>query len=89
MDVAIPTFRPDGRLDQIIRRLGKQSCPVRHIWLLNTRSGDFPEKYEKMEKVTVKQIEPEEFDHGATRDMAFSLSDAEYMVFMPIQSDIN
>lgn len=82
VDVAIPTFRPDRRLDQIIRRLGKQSCPVRHIWLLNTRSGDFPEKYEKMEKVTVKQIEPEEFDHGATRDMAFSLSDAEYMVFM-------
>lgn len=35
-----------------------------------------------MSGVSVTHIEPEEFDHGGTRDMGFALSDAEILVFM-------
>lgn len=82
VDVVIPAYRPDERLIKIIQRLKKQSYPVRHIYIINTRSGDFPEEVRNVKGVTVTEIEPEEFDHGATRDMGFSLSDAGFLVFM-------
>lgn len=82
VDAVILTYRPDECLGEIVRRLKMQSCPVRQIYLINTRSGEFPEELAKTQGVTVKHIEPEEFDHGATRDLGFALSDADFLVFM-------
>ena len=68
VDVVIPVCRPDERLMKILKRLRRQSYPVRKIYLMHTRSGKLPDGIEDMEGVTVESIEPEEFDHGATRD---------------------
>lgn len=81
-DVVILTHHPDERFTECLRRLKKQSEPPGHIYVINTRADDFPKEAEHMEGVTVRHIEPEEFDHGATRDMGFSLSDAGIVIFM-------
>lgn len=82
VDVVIPVCRPDERLMKILKRLRRQSYPVRKIYLMHTRSGKLPDGIEDMEGVTVESIEPEEFDHGATRDRGLRLSDAKIIVFM-------
>ena len=82
VDVVIPTYRPDGRLEELLKRLGKQSCPIRHIYVINTRSDRFPEDVEHIPGVIVSHIDQEDFDHGATRNLGFSMSDAKIVVFM-------
>lgn len=82
VDVMIPTFHPDKRFIELLKRLERQTYPVRHIYVINTRSGCFPKEVEQMPGIRVIHITPEEFDHGATRDLGFALSDAEFLVFM-------
>ena len=82
VDVVIPTYRPDGRFQELLKRLGRQNHPIRHIYVINTRSDRFPEEVEDMPGVIVTHITPEEFDHGATRDRGFHMSNADIVVFM-------
>ena len=82
VDVVIPTYRPDGRLEELLKRLGKQNYPIRHIYVINTRSDRFPEDVEHIPGVIVSHIDQEDFDHGATRNLGFSMSDAKIVVFM-------
>lgn len=82
VDVVILTYRPDERVREIIRRLGRQSYPIRHILLINTRSDYFPEDFYKIPGVKVHEIPQDQFDHGGTRDLAFQLSDASILTFL-------
>ena len=82
VDVVILTYRPDGRFQEELRRLKGQSYPIGQIYVINTKSEFFPEEVKSMPGVSVTHIQPEEFDHGGTRDMVFSLSEAEIVVFM-------
>lgn len=51
VDVVIPTYRPDGRLEELLKRLGKQNYPIRHIYVINTRSDRFPEDVEHIPEI--------------------------------------
>ena len=82
VDVVILTYRPDERFMEELKRLGKQDYPIGQIHVINTESGQFPEEAESLPGVSVTHILPQEFDHGATRDMGFALSKAEILVFM-------
>ena len=82
VDVVILTYRPDERFIEELRRLKRQEEPVGWIYVINTKSGTFPEEVEHMPGISVVHIEPEDFDHGRTRDMGFALSEAEILVFM-------
>ena len=57
VDVVIPTYRPDGRLEELLKRLGKQNYPIRHIYVINTRSDRFPEDVEHIPGVIVSHID--------------------------------
>lgn len=82
VDVVIPVCRPDERLPEILKRLRRQSYPVGKIYIMHTRSGNLPDGIEDMEDIVIEHIEPEEFDHGATRDRGLRMSDADIIVFM-------
>ncbi|MEY8481383.1 glycosyltransferase [Lachnospiraceae bacterium 48-21] len=82
VDVVILTHRPDGRFIEELRRIRRQRFPIGQIYVINTRTEVFPEEVERMSGVSVIHIQPEEFDHGGTRDMGFALSDAGILVFM-------
>lgn len=83
VDVLIPTYRPDERAVRLVKRLLKQSYPVNKIYILNTDVGVFPDEFETLsEKIVVTHIPPEEFDHGGTRHMGATMSQAEILIYM-------
>ena len=78
VDVLIPTYKPDQRCVQLVKRLLNQSVQVNRIYLIDTESGIFPkELYTISDRVKIHRILPEEFDHGGTRNLGAEMSDAE------------
>ena len=44
VDVLIPTYKPDQRCVQLVKRLLNQSVQVNRIYLIDTESGIFPKE---------------------------------------------
>jgi len=85
LDLVIPTYLPDAKLDSLLERMQKQSMKPNRIILINTivpGKEDTVEKYVEQYGVEVYSIPQSEFDHGATRAYGASLSDADYIMFM-------
>ena len=88
VDVIIPVYKPDDRLKKIIDRLRKQTYPVNRIILINTGRAFFEQAFEgamsffEADDIVLRHISEEQFDHGATRRMAVSISKAEYFICM-------
>jgi rhamnosyltransferase len=88
VDVIIPVYKPDDRLKKIIDRLRKQTYPVNRIILINTGRAFFEQAFERemaffeSDDIILRHISEEQFDHGATRRMAVSISKAEYFICM-------
>lgn len=79
----IPTYKPDQRTVQLVKRLLKQTKEAGRIYLIDTETGIFPKELETIsDRVTIKKIKPEEFDHGGTRNLGAQLSDAKIIVYM-------
>ena len=77
VDVLIPTYKPDQRCVQLVKRLLNQSVQVNRIYLIDTESGIFPkELYTISDRVKIHRILPEEFDHGGTRNLGAEMSDS-------------
>ncbi|WP_099466972.1 glycosyltransferase [Konateibacter massiliensis] len=83
VDVIIPTYKPDETFDRLMKRLSRQTYPVRSIYIVNTEEKFFrPEYVKDYPNVLVEHISQQKFDHGGTRDMAARKSDADIVVFM-------
>ena len=82
VDVIIPVNYPDEKFQKILDRLEKQTYPVGRIIVINTDEKGFSKDLRCPVNMEVYHIEPEQFDHGATRDMAARMSTADLMLFM-------
>lgn len=83
VDVIIPTYKPDERVVLLVKKLLKQSYPLREIHLIDTDTGIFPEELIQLsDKIKVTHIPKEKFDHGGTRHKGMLKSKAEIVVFM-------
>ena len=83
IDVIVPVYRPDRKLEQLLYRLSRQSLEIRNIILMHTQDGCGLEwAMEKYPNIIVKDILPEDFDHGGTRDEGIRMSDADVIVCM-------
>ncbi|WP_026835920.1 glycosyltransferase [Eubacterium xylanophilum] len=87
VDVIIPVYKPDGKLEKLIDRLNNQSVTPGKIIFMQTMLDD--EENDRVKSILVKannsEIHPVEaidFDHGGTRNKGASLSSADYMLFM-------
>ena len=78
IDVIIPTYKPGKEFEKLIGRLQKQEYPIHKIIIINTRTDIFPEEL----KIEITHIEPDQFDHGGTRNMGAGMSDADIVVYM-------
>ncbi|MDO4632294.1 MAG: glycosyltransferase [Eubacteriales bacterium] len=93
IDVVIPTYRPGKEFTELLRRIDVQSVKADHLILINTGR----DAWEKAEfdhtlvqngtlpcgtKVIIEHIQPEEFDHGGSRQRAASRSEADILLFM-------
>lgn len=83
VNVAIPVYKPDRRLKEVLVRLNKQTILPCRILLINTgMSLENAEDYIQFDNVEIKYIAEDEFDHGGTRDMAMKELDGDYVIFM-------
>lgn len=83
VDVIIPTYRPDKTFIELIRRLQRQDYPIHKIYIINTKSGIFPEVLDNSNyEIEIKHISQKEFDHGGTRNLGARMSDADIVVYM-------
>lgn len=83
VDVIIPVYRPDEKLNRLLIALKTQTILPGKIILVHTGQilpGE-PD-YSAHDNVHLHIIEPREFDHGGTRNLGASLSEAEIIVFM-------
>ena len=90
VDVVIPVYKPDKKLQMVISRLMGQTIVPSNIFLIHTRSSEddwhteqlLQEVQTEYSVVQVVSIEQEEFDHGGTRDMAMHLCKSQYVLMM-------
>lgn len=89
VDVIIPLYKPQKELFTLIERLSKQSVKPNGVILINTEEKyfeqlvygtAFPQKYGDF--VSVFHIGKREFDHGKTRHLAVTKSQADVFVMM-------
>ena len=86
IDVIIPTYNPDEKLSQIIRKLTRQSVLPSRIILINSGyplpDSLLSESHDTDCAIDIIDIPAAEFDHGATRNRAASGSKADRLLFM-------
>ena len=90
VDVVIPVYKPDKKLQMVISRLMGQTIVPSNIFLIHTRSSEDDWHTEQLLQevqtedsvVQVVSIAQEEFDHGGTRDMAMHLCKSQYVLMM-------
>lgn len=87
VDVIIPVYRPDEKLERLIEKLNVQTVRPEHIFFMQTLAGE-PEDgrvrniLERAKGAVITNIEKKDFDHGGTRNQGAAMSKAEYMLFM-------
>lgn len=85
VSVIIPVYKPDYKLEILIKRLLEQTiCPTKIILLhtLQFEGETLKLKPEYLDKVKIYPIKISEFDHGATRSYGASFADTDTFIFM-------
>lgn len=98
VDVIIPVYRPDEKLNRLIDRLNRQTIQPEHIFFMQTLTGTPEDEtvrkcLEKAKKGQIYTLEKKDFDHGGTRNCGAAMSKADYMLFMtqdavPVDDDL-
>ena len=87
VDLIIPVYRPDGKLERLIERINSQTVPPAHVFFMQTLTGTEEDErvrmiLERADHAVVTTLAKSEFDHGGTRNQGAAMSRAEYMLFM-------
>ena len=88
--VLIPTFRPDRKLNELLRRLSRQTMLPARVLLMNTVEGDedgqLTESVDEFRDcfpvLSVFHVDRKEFDHGGTRHLGMSFADTQLVLCM-------
>lgn len=83
IDVIIPTYKPDEKLDKNLRMLRRQTVQPDRILLINTEESLFHSKeFEKLPQGEIYHIKKSEFDHGGTRNRAAAKCDGDIILLL-------
>lgn len=85
VDVFIPTYRSDDKLNKLLTMLYRQTVKPNRVFILHTE--EYPGQEQPLpdiedSNITVVPIEKASFDHGGTRKYGASLSKADIIMFM-------
>lgn len=88
--VLIPTWRPDERFGELLRRLSLQTLAPRRVLIINTVDGEEDDRLidlidqwrDHFEVLSVFHVDKKDFDHGATRHLGFTFADTELVLCM-------
>ena len=83
IDVIIPTYRPDKKLDRNLAMLKKQTIQPHKILLVNTEEALFHSKvFPTLTQGEIIHISKKDFDHGGTRNMAAARCDCDIILLL-------
>ena len=85
VDVFIPTYRSDEKLNKLLTMLYSQTVKPNRVFILHTEEfagQEQPLPEIENSDITVIPIEKDSFDHGGTRKYGASLSKADILMFM-------
>jgi len=87
VDVIIPVYRPDEKLNRLIEKLNQQTVKPDHVFFMQTLTGGeedakIRQLLETTDNEVITEIEKKDFDHGGTRNRGAAMSKADYMLFM-------
>jgi rhamnosyltransferase len=85
VDVIIPTYHSDEKLDCLLTMLYRQTIKPNRVLLLHTVEAEGQEQRVPAIEgadITVISIDKKDFDHGRTRKYGASLSNADILMFM-------
>lgn len=85
VDVIIPTYHSDDKLNRLLNMLYKQTVKPDHVIILHTEDYEGekqPLPQIEGSEITVVPIDKKSFDHGGTRKYGASLSSADILMFM-------
>lgn len=83
IDVIIPVYCPGDDFWQLLERLNSQKYPIHRMILMNTGEAPWADEIvKKYLNCEVYLLKKENFDHGGTRHLAATFSDADYLLFM-------
>ncbi len=88
--VIIPTWRPDDRFGELLRRLSLQTLAPKRVLILNTVDSEKDDQLsdlidvwrDSFEVLSVFHVEKRDFDHGGTRHLGFTFTDTELVLCM-------
>lgn len=85
VDVIIPTYRSDEKLNKLLQMLYRQTIKPKKVIILHTE--EYPGQEQPLPEIEesniiVVPIEKNDFDHGGTRKKGAALSDSDIMMFM-------
>lgn len=87
IDVIVPVYRPDSKLDRLVDKLLQQTVKPEHIFFMQTLSGEKEDErvrniLKRLPNSEIIPVQKEDFDHGGTRNAGAALSNEKYMLFM-------
>ncbi|MBQ9155244.1 MAG: glycosyltransferase family 2 protein [Eubacterium sp.] len=83
IDVIIPTYKPDDKLEKNLRMLRRQTLRPDRILLVNTEEDYFHSKeFYKLPQGEIIHIKKKDFDHGGTRNMAAARCDGDIILLL-------
>lgn len=87
VDLIIPVYRPDEKLEWLIGRINEQTVTPEHVFFMQTCTGTEEDDrvagiLKRADHAVVTTLEKREFDHGGTRNRGAAMSQAEYILFM-------
>lgn len=83
VDVIIPSYKPDQKLRKLLDMLLRQSYPIQKIIIINTEQSLLdPALIPEDARISVTHIAKAQFDHGASRNLGVSKSDATLFLLM-------
>ena len=89
IDVIIPTYHPDEKLEKCLRMLKRQTVQPQRILLINTEEEFFHSKvFSTLKQGEIIHITKPEFDHGGTRNQAAAMCDGEIMILLTQDEEV-
>ncbi len=83
IDVIIPTYHPDEKLDRNLAMLARQTIRPDRILLINTEEDLFKSRvFPVLPQAKIHHIKKSQFDHGGTRNLAASMCDGDIMIYL-------
>ena len=81
--IVIPTYNGGEEFKECLKMVHQQKVNLEfEVIVIDSGSTDSTLNYLKAYPIRLKQIQPNEFDHGLTRNMAIGLAQGEYVVLM-------